>query len=140
MSESSIDMSNNSNNSEKSVRFGALDIHEYCMVLGDTRSRIPDSGAPLSIDVEPQAHYNYACVEEYEQEALPRRRSKDEFWKSPSQRTDLLLDLGYSLKQIERTSKAVEKVRSDRAESNKPKGWKRILPFKKKHRFGSLSA
>ena len=128
-------------NNQKSVRFGSLDIHEYPIVLGDTKSRIPDAGAPMSMDVEPQAHYNYAAVEEYEKEALPRRRSKDEFWKSPTQRADLLLELGYSWKQIERTSKAVEKVRLDRAESNKPSGWKRILPWKKRRSsFGNLSA
>ena len=95
------DSSELSENSERSaVSFGTVEFHEHAIVLGDNPST--SSGPSIEIDWTPLQNVILE-VEEYESHRLPRR-SKQQLIMPNQMRTDLLLDSGYSLREIRETT------------------------------------
>lgn len=104
--------------SEKSsVSFSTIEIHEHAMILGDGRSA-SGSGPCLEIDWTEQSNV-ILNLEEYESMRY-HRRHKHELIMPGNKRTDLLLDSGYTMREIsELTSASRSKPSSPKKVMNK---------------------
>lgn len=108
----------------KRVTFGQLDIHEHVMAMGGA---VPSCGVPLTIEAQAQEHYSIS-IEDYEQHR-ERPRKGTAMLRPKQQRTDLLLSLGYTMREINTCTKECAVIRNERAQSLKEMRpvWKRIL-------------
>lgn len=86
--------------SEKSISFSTIVFHEHPMILGDGRAA---SGGPtLVIDWEAQAKSTIR-LDEYESMRNPRR-TKRQLLIPGSVRTALMLESGYTMRDIQETA------------------------------------
>ena len=102
----------------KEVAFGELEIREYALCLGDNPSC--SSGAPVTLEWEPQAEYQ-RNLQFYEYTRQSERRSKCPKM-SVQKRAQLLLASGYTLEQIAAAVLQVDEAKKMRAESLKGMG------------------
>lgn len=79
------------------VAFGKIEIREHAMILGKGPS-VSGSGPSLEIDWEAQAN-TVLAIEEYESMRY-QRRNKDELIMPGSYRRNLLLEAGYTMREI----------------------------------------
>ena len=112
--------------SERSaVSFGTIEFHEHAIVLGDNPST--SCGPSLEIDWKGESHATLD-VDDYESHRMPRR-SKDQLIMPNQMRTDILLDNGYSLREIrESTTKRRDSLTK---KTLLPKGLSKLLPTKR---------
>ena len=112
--DSSIDSGNSSSSEESQkscVSFSTVDFHEHAMVLGDNPST--SCGPSLELDWTVQ-HCATFALDEYEAMRY-QRRSKFQLIMPGSMRTSLLLESGYTLREIqEMTSKRTQKPTTGR--------------------------
>jgi hypothetical protein len=100
---------------KRRVRFGSIEIHEHVVTLGG--ATVPSSGAPLGMRWERQAYYEVS-VDDYEAFKTTPRKGR-EMLRSRNQRVDLLLDLGYTMTEINRRSVECDQIRKQRMTSAK---------------------
>ncbi|CAJ1968068.1 unnamed protein product [Cylindrotheca closterium] len=114
-----------------SVSFGTVEFHEHAIVLGDNPST--SSGPSLEIDWDVQNNLTLP-VDDYESHRMPRR-SKDQLIMPMQMRTDMLLDQGYSLREIRETSakrRDSSKGFGGGAKSMIPKKLSKLLPTRRR--------
>lgn len=109
--------------SRSSVAFSTIEFHEHAMVLGDNPST--STGPSIEIDWTVQSHA-VVGIEEYESMRLPRRK-KDQLIMPGSMRTSLLLDNGYTLREIRETSSRRSSASSG-GKSKVTKAFSKLLP------------
>eukprot|EP00980_Cylindrotheca_fusiformis_P023961 scaffold11248_cov60-Cylindrotheca_fusiformis.AAC.5 len=88
--------SGSSSSGSSSVSFSTIEFHEHAMVLGDNPST--SIGPSIEIDWTEQS-YAVVPIEEYESMRYPRR-TKEELIMPRAMRTTLLLDNGYTMREI----------------------------------------
>ena len=94
------------------VSFSTIDFHEHAMVLGDHPAT--SCGPSLELDWTAQDSATFS-LDEYESMKYERRSGK-ELVMSGSMRTNLLLESGYTMREIqEMTSKRPQKATTGRA-------------------------
>jgi hypothetical protein len=97
---------------KSSVSFSTIEIHEHAMILGDGRSA-SGCGPCLEIDWTEQSNI-ILNLEEYES-MRHQRRLKHQLIMPDNIRTDLLLDSGYTMREIsELTSPSRSKLSSSK--------------------------
>mmetsp|Transcript_27575 Transcript_27575/g.51741 ORF Transcript_27575/g.51741 Transcript_27575/m.51741 type:complete len:148 (-) Transcript_27575:437-880(-) len=101
------DSSESSASGERRVSFSTIEIHEHAMIMGNSPSI--SYGCPLEIDWEEQCHYS-VDVEEYE-ETRPPRRIRDQLAMPGELREEVLLESGYTKRQINRQ---ISQIQSER--------------------------
>lgn len=102
---------------QSSVSFSTIEIHEHAMILGDGRSA-SGCGPCLEIDWTEQSNI-ILNLEEYESMRY-HRRHKNELIMPGTMRTDLLLDSGYTMREIsELTSASRSKPSASKKVMNK---------------------
>lgn len=83
-----------------SVSFGIIEIREHAMVLGDNPST--SSGPSVELDWTTQSTFTIDSIEQYES-MKPERRKMYQLAMPSDFRTKLLIESGYSLREIRRT-------------------------------------
>lgn len=99
--------------------FSTLEIREYPITLGDNPGGA--RGPPVSLDWKHDEDQTQVIpLETYEDMRSPRRSRSDLHMAENLRRWRLLREKGYSLRELERASKAAEAVRKQRKNSLKP--------------------
>ncbi|KAG7345227.1 hypothetical protein IV203_032758 [Nitzschia inconspicua] len=98
----------------KQVRFGHVEIYEHLVSLGGA---VPSSGPSLTIQYDSQASFSIS-VDDYE-EHRPSPRKGTQLLRSKTQRIKLLLDLGYTMREINDSCKECDMIRRQRAKSSR---------------------
>mmetsp|Transcript_11723 Transcript_11723/g.19858 ORF Transcript_11723/g.19858 Transcript_11723/m.19858 type:complete len:247 (-) Transcript_11723:639-1379(-) len=99
---------------QRSVSFKSLEIREYNMTLGDHPSAY--SGPPVTLDWNHDPHVEVVDVDLYEQARKPRRNRK-QLKLSSREREELLVEGGFSMKDIEVAWNSALKIRKQRYET-----------------------
>jgi len=95
-----------------SVRFGEVEIRDYCRVLGDNPSCSARGGPPVSIGW--LYNVNAAVpLDEYEEQRHNRKNMK-ELRMKPSLRRHLMETNGFTVSEIEKAAKSAQKSASQR--------------------------
>lgn len=97
------------------VRFGSVEVHMHELQLGG--SSVPMRGPSLSLKWERLSYQKYASVDEYQKENHRNRRSPDEMLLTSQQRVDFLLDIGYSMREVQSSVREAGTVRMKRLQS-----------------------
>ncbi|KAG7369958.1 hypothetical protein IV203_027704 [Nitzschia inconspicua] len=100
--------------SGKQVRFGHVEIYEHLVALGGA---VPSSGPSLTIQYDSQASFSIS-VDDYE-EHRPSPRKGTQLLRSKTQRIKLLLDLGYTMREINDSCQECDMIRRQRAKSSR---------------------
>ncbi|CAJ1934023.1 unnamed protein product [Cylindrotheca closterium] len=98
------------------VSFGKIEIREYGMVLGDNPST--SSGPSVELDWETQSKFTIDTVDQYES-MKPRRREMKQLAMPSEFRMQLLVNSGYSLREIRTTIDDRNSLRRKTEFSNK---------------------
>ena len=97
---------------EKRVTFGFLEIHEHLVEMGG--SGVPRCGPSITLSWKEQSCLRIESVEEYEdaRPCVPRRGA--EMLQPKMQRVDMLLETGYTFRQINECSHEIDAIRKQR--------------------------
>lgn len=102
----------------KSVSFGVITILEFPIVLGENPA--VSSGAPIELGWKLEKVYHRELqLYEYLRSDLRTRRDRKSLTIPVSDRTQLLLDSGYSLEDIGAATERAEEVQRQRSDSMK---------------------
>eukprot|EP00529_Nitzschia_sp_RCC80_P018382 CAMPEP_0113451704 /NCGR_PEP_ID=MMETSP0014_2-20120614/6474_1 /TAXON_ID=2857 /ORGANISM="Nitzschia sp." /LENGTH=516 /DNA_ID=CAMNT_0000343065 /DNA_START=568 /DNA_END=2118 /DNA_ORIENTATION=+ /assembly_acc=CAM_ASM_000159 len=125
----------------KTVRWGTIQIYEHVITMGLTS--IPSCGAPVSLSNEPaQATYTFP-IDEYESLRVAPPRKGQEMILTRRKRSDMLLELGFTMTEIARCVRESQVIRQQRAQSaHRPKllMWWLRLKFAVKKARGKKAA
>ena len=105
------------NKKKKRVRFGTLEVHEHAVELGG--SGVPGNGPPMTIEWEEQAYYFVKSVELFENSRPFENRRGSELLQSSRQRTNMLLEAGHTLSEINKYVKQNQMIRKQRCQTIK---------------------
>ena len=97
----------------RNVSFNQLEIREYNMILGDHPSA--QSGPPVQLSWD-HDHYQTIDLESYERGREPRRTRRN-LKLSFEQRKDMLVDSGFTLRDIEKAWSTAMQIRQQRYET-----------------------
>jgi len=104
----------------RSTSFSTLEIREYAITLGDNPGGA--QGPPISLDWEyDEDQTKLIPLEAYEDSRSPRRKRSEMHMAENLRRWRLLREKGYTLKEMNRATKAAESVRKQRMKSIEPK-------------------
>jgi len=103
---------NSTTSGEKRVRFGSLKIHEHAVEMGG--SVVPRCGPGTTLAWKEESCIEIESVESYENSRTCPPRKGSEMLQPQAQRVDLLLNIGYSMNQIQLCTLECEKIRKQR--------------------------
>lgn len=109
---------------KRCIAFGRLEIHEFPIILGDNPSC--SDGAPLTVGWN-CVHHMVFDIEYYETyNPSECRRRKDKMKLSVAERSEILLNEGYSMMDIVGRTLEVLKTKQNRADSYRSRKWEGI--------------
>ena len=118
------------------VRFSTVEFQEYPIILGDNPA--VSSGPPLTIDWTPMSKKSVP-LEDYER-MRSQRRSAGQMSIPQTIRRELLLDLGFTLSEIQRHTKQATIVRYNRRRTGEMRHLSKVSELKERFQRIALNA